>query len=75
MHMCNQKAEIHNLMIHKTLQAQVQKMVERFPIVSITGPRQAGKTTLLRETFPDYTYYNLERLDHRELFRADPLGF
>ena len=75
MYICNQKAELHNMMIPRTLQAHLKKMLEKFPIVSVTGPRQAGKTTLLRETFPDYTYYNLERLDHRELLKADPLGF
>ncbi len=40
------------MMIPRTLQAHLKKMLDNFPIVSITGPRQAGKTTLLRETFP-----------------------
>ncbi|WP_304146113.1 ATP-binding protein [Ignavibacterium album] len=50
-------------------------MLGKFPIVSITGPRQSGKTTLLREFFPEYKYFNLERLDLREMIISDPLGF
>lgn len=50
-------------------------MLKLFPVVSLTGPRQSGKTTLLRSLFPDYKYYNLERIDHRQLISADPHGF
>jgi hypothetical protein len=35
-------------------------MAKSFPVVSITGPRQSGKTTLARTVFPDYEYLNLE---------------
>ena len=45
------------------------------PVVTLTGPRQSGKTTLCRETFPDKPYANLERPDTREFARSDPLGF
>ncbi len=50
-------------------------MIKKFPIITLTGPRQSGKTTLLKENFSDYAYYNLERLDYRELILSDPLGF
>ncbi len=50
-------------------------MLEKFPVLSLTGPRQSGKTTLLRNEFPEYSYYNLERIDTRELIASDPNGF
>lgn len=62
-------------MVPRRLTSHIKKMLGKFPVVSITGPRQSGKTTLLRHAFPDYHYYNLERLDHRELILSDPIGF
>ena len=62
-------------MIPRKLSSHIQKMLEKFPVASLTGPRQSGKTTLLRNAFPDYNYYNLERIDYREMIMADPLGF
>jgi predicted AAA+ superfamily ATPase len=53
----------------------LKKMLKKFPIISLTGPRQTGKTTLLRNEFKDYKYFNLERPDLRELIIGDPLGF
>lgn len=47
----------------------------QYPVVTVTGPRQAGKTTLCRNTFPDLPYANLERPDLRELARSDPRAF
>lgn len=50
-------------------------MLKKFPVVSLTGPRQSGKTTLLKSVFTEYKYFNLERPDTREMVSADPLGF
>lgn len=50
-------------------------MFEKFPVVSLTGPRQSGKTTFLRNAFPGLQYINLERIDQREMIRSDPVGF
>lgn len=47
----------------------------RQPVVTITGPRQSGKTTLCRQAFPKLTYTNLERPDTREFARTDPRAF
>ncbi|MDP1524618.1 MAG: ATP-binding protein [Rhodocyclaceae bacterium] len=46
-----------------------------YPIVAITGPRQSGKTTLVRATFPDKPYASLEDPDVRALATTDPRGF
>jgi len=47
----------------------------QYPVVTITGPRQAGKTTLCRMAFPDMPYANLERPDTRAFAQQDPRGF
>ena len=45
------------------------------PIIVVTGPRQSGKTTLVRATFKEHAYVNLEPLDVREYAMDDPRGF
>ncbi|WP_428102465.1 ATP-binding protein [Candidatus Rariloculus sp.] len=47
----------------------------QYPVVSVTGPRQSGKTTLLRHTFPRHAYVSLEAPDAREFAFTDPRGF
>ena len=46
-----------------------------YPVITITGPRQSGKTTLVKQLFPEKPYVNLERLDEREFASADPFRF
>ena len=46
-----------------------------YPVVTLTGPRQSGKTTLCRDAFPDLPRVSLEPLDHRQYARQDPRGF
>lgn len=62
-------------MINRTLSTKIQQLSEKFPIVAVTGPRQSGKSTLLRSQFPDYRYVSLENLDMREFATSDPHGF
>ena len=50
-------------------------MAASFPIVTITGPRQSGKTTLAKMTFPSKDYVSLEDLDTRQFAESDPRGF
>ncbi len=47
----------------------------RYPVVTVTGPRQSGKTTLCRMVFPDLPYANLEDPETREFAMTDPKGF
>jgi predicted AAA+ superfamily ATPase len=46
-----------------------------YPVLTLTGPRQSGKTTLARATFPDHAYVSLEAPDQRRFASADPRGF
>ncbi|MBC8372085.1 MAG: AAA family ATPase, partial [Planctomycetes bacterium] len=51
------------------------KAVKDFPVVTITGPRQSGKTTLGRMALPRHEYVSLEDPDERRLALEDPRGF
>lgn len=62
-------------MIKRKLQSKLQEMVAKFPIVTLTGPRQSGKSTLLKSTFPDYKYVTVEDPDIRLFASEDPRGF
>lgn len=62
-------------MIERTIEATLKDLARKHPVVTITGPRQSGKTTLCRKAFPDMAYVNLERPDTREYAVADPHGF
>lgn len=62
-------------MIERILVAKARKMSHLFPVVRVTGPRQAGKTTLCRATFPQHRYISLEAPDIREFAQVDPRGF
>lgn len=61
--------------IHRDIEDSVRKMFGWFPVVSITGPRQSGKSTLIRHMFRDYEYLNLEDVDLRSQALRDPVGF
>lgn len=62
-------------MIQRELSDKIKEMSGKFPVVTLTGPRQSGKSTLLRHLFPDYAYVSLENLDMREFAVSDPHGF
>lgn len=53
----------------------LREMMNSFPVVTITGPRQSGKTTLVKQTYPDADYISLEELDVRDFAKSDPRGF
>lgn len=53
----------------------LRKSTEFYPVVTLTGPRQSGKTTLCRATFPDRRYVSVEPADVREFATRDPRGF
>lgn len=61
--------------IDRAMTGLVLEAAQYFPVVCITGPRQSGKTTLIRHLFPDYVRYSLEDLDVRNYAKADPVAF
>ena len=63
------------LMIERTLRKYLEECTGPYPVVFLTGPRQSGKTTLARATFPDFSYISLEDLQNREEAIEDPRGF
>jgi predicted AAA+ superfamily ATPase len=62
-------------MIERNLAPTLKERASQYPVVAVTGPRQSGKTTLCRATFPDHTYVSLEGEDTRQYAREDPRGF
>ncbi len=62
-------------MIERTLKIKLLDLINKYPIVTLTGPRQSGKSTLLRASFPDYKYVSLEDPDMRLFSTEDPRGF
>ncbi len=61
--------------ITRVIAKSIKEQQAKFPILGITGPRQSGKTTLLRHLFKDYTYISLENPDLRSFALEDPNGF
>ena len=62
-------------MIPRKIMRRVCELARTFPVVTIEGPRQSGKTTLAKMAFPEYTYANLEDTATRKLAETDPRGF
>ena len=62
-------------MIKRDLAEELTKAARQFPAITLTGPRQSGKTTLCRALFPSHPYATLEATDVRSFARDDPRGF
>lgn len=77
--MCNSIADYtiqgEKVIIRRNLTPSLQEMAKQFPVVAVMGPRQSGKTTLVKTTFSDYAYVTLEDLDKKQFAKEDPRGF
>ncbi len=61
--------------LHRKLEKPLKEALEQFPVVLVTGPRQAGKSTLLQHCLPGYTYVTLDDILIRNLAESDPALF
>lgn len=63
------------MLISRYIVAAIEAMIPKYPIIALTGPRQSGKTTLLKSLFKGYRYVSLENPDYRNFAETDPNGF
>lgn len=63
------------MFVARQIEARLRELLPKYPIIALTGPRQSGKTTLLKKIFPDYQYLSLEDTDLRFFAESDPVGF
>lgn len=62
-------------MILREIRTKLAEFARNYPVVTVVGPRQSGKTTLTRMEFPRHAYVNLESLPDREFATTDPIAF
>lgn len=62
-------------MIPRRIEKKLKQAACQYPVVALTGPRQSGKTTLVRSSFNRYDYVSLENPEEREFCLRDPIGF
>lgn len=63
------------MVVERNIKNKVLNLLDVFPVVTVTGCRQCGKSTLLRNILPDYSYISLEDLDIRQMAKEDPRHF
>lgn len=61
--------------IHRAMAEAINEASQYFPVITLTGPRQSGKSTLLRHLFPSLPYMSMENPDIRSEAKIDPKGF
>lgn len=59
----------------RNIEKKLKQLAKTYPVIVISGPRQSGKSTLAKHTFPNHQYINLERIDDREFAKNDPRAF
>lgn len=63
------------MVVNRIIASKIKYLATKFPVLTLTGARQTGKSTLLKHCFPDYRYVTLEDMDMRRLAVEDPRGF
>lgn len=62
-------------MFNRSLLPCIQGLAKKYPVITLLGPRQSGKTTLVRLGFPHKPYVNMEDAENRSLATLDPKAF
>lgn len=62
-------------LIPRVFSTPLKRLLREFPIVCLLGPRQCGKTTFVKEQFPEWTYFDLEKPSHKTMVEGDPEEF
>ena len=65
----------NNLYLNRTMEGIIKEAFKYFSVISVTGPRQSGKSTLLKHLFPDIPKYSLKDVNVREFAEHDPVAF
>lgn len=63
------------MIVPRTIKDSIKQLIDKYPIIALTGPRQSGKTTLLKSMLPNYRYVSLENPDLRSFAETDPQSF
>lgn len=63
------------MLINRDIVSELATLLTEYPVVTILGPRQAGKTTLAKTALKNYAYVNLEDPENREIAQHDPKAF
>lgn len=61
--------------IKREIETECRSMAKKYPVITLTGPRQSGKTTLVRHLFHELPYFSFENPDTRMLMQTDPRRF
>lgn len=64
-----------SIFINRQIEKYIGEVLPYFPVLTITGPRQSGKTTLIKNLFTDYQYFSMENIDTLSYAISDPRGF
>ncbi|MCP5504173.1 MAG: ATP-binding protein [Chlamydiales bacterium] len=62
-------------MFKRSLTTHIQQLAKKYPVMTLMGPRQSGKTTLVKAAFPKKPYVNMEDTENRSLAAVDPKSF
>lgn len=66
---------VNNLYLNRTMEGIIREAAKYFSVISVTGPRQSGKSTLLKYLFPNVPKYSLKDVNVREFAEHDPVAF
>jgi predicted AAA+ superfamily ATPase len=64
-----------NLYLNRSIEEVIIEASKYFSVISVTGPRQSGKSTLLKHLFPEVPKYSLKDVSVREFAEHDPVAF